>query len=259
MRQAFSLVELSIVLVILGLLTGGVLTGQSLIRAAELRSVSTDLQRYTSAYYTFRDKYMGLPGDFTKATSFWGSLGGDGYNSTCQALPASGTATCNGDGNGIIDHNSVGYGERFRAWQHLANAGLVEGSYTGRDGATTQGNNADANFNIPGTNIPRSRLNNAGFIIAYRASTTGDNNWYDGGPSNIFALQNIGSQQPLKPEEAWNIDTKLDDGRPAYGAAVVTKPTGSWMANCATTAVASTAEYNLSYTSAACGMFYHIR
>lgn len=256
--KGFSLVELSIVLVILGLLTGGILAGQSLIRAAELRSVSADLQRYTSAYYTFRDKYMGLPGDFNKATSFWTSLGGDGYNSTCQAFAASGTATCNGNGDGIIDTNSVAYGERFRAWQHLANAGLIEGSYTGRDGAATQGNSTDTNFNILGTNIPRSRLNNAGFIIAYRAAVTGDSNWYDSGASNIFALQNVGPQ-PLKPEEAWNIDTKMDDGRPAYGAAVVTKPTGSWMANCATTAVASTAEYNLSYTGAACGMFYNIR
>lgn len=46
MRHGFSLVELSIVLVILGLLVGGVLTGQSLIRAAELRSVSTEFQKY---------------------------------------------------------------------------------------------------------------------------------------------------------------------------------------------------------------------
>ena len=62
-KNAFSLVELSIVLAILGLLTGGILTGQTLIRAAELRAVSTEFQRYQSAVNTFRDKYFSLPCD----------------------------------------------------------------------------------------------------------------------------------------------------------------------------------------------------
>ena len=68
--SAFSLVELSIVLVILGLLVGGVLSGQSLIRAAELRSVTTEYSRYTTAISSFRDKYFALPGDMSNATSF---------------------------------------------------------------------------------------------------------------------------------------------------------------------------------------------
>ncbi|PZU43073.1 MAG: prepilin-type cleavage/methylation domain-containing protein, partial [Sphingomonas sp.] len=65
--HGFSLVELSIVLVILGLLTGGILGGQSLIRAAEIRSIGVDFNRFSTATYTFRDKYMGLPGDITNA------------------------------------------------------------------------------------------------------------------------------------------------------------------------------------------------
>ncbi len=56
--NAFSLVELSIVLVILGLLVGGVLSGQSLIRAAELRSITEDYARYVTATHTFKDKYL---------------------------------------------------------------------------------------------------------------------------------------------------------------------------------------------------------
>lgn len=60
--KAFSLVELSIVLVILGLLTGGILAGQSLIRAAELRAVSTEYSRYITATQSFRDKYFAVPG-----------------------------------------------------------------------------------------------------------------------------------------------------------------------------------------------------
>lgn len=58
----FSLVELSIVLVILGLLTGGILGGQSLIKAAELRAVTTELDAFQTATNTFRQKYFALPG-----------------------------------------------------------------------------------------------------------------------------------------------------------------------------------------------------
>src|SRR3569833_319215 len=72
LKAAFTLVELSIVLVILGLLDGGVHTGQSLIRAAELRSVTTQYQRFLTAVQTFRDKYFALPGDMTNAHSYWG-------------------------------------------------------------------------------------------------------------------------------------------------------------------------------------------
>ena len=68
----FSLLELSIVLVILGLLAGGVLSGKSLIRAAELRTIGTERDRFRTAMYAFRDKYFMLPGDISNATSFWG-------------------------------------------------------------------------------------------------------------------------------------------------------------------------------------------
>ena len=68
-NQGFTLVELSIVLVILGLLVGGVLTGQSLIRAAELRTVSTQYATFSTAVNTFRDKYFTIPGDMTNASA----------------------------------------------------------------------------------------------------------------------------------------------------------------------------------------------
>lgn len=74
----FSLVELSIVLVILGLLVGGILGGQSLIHAAELRAIPTETEKYQTALNTFRMKYFALAGDFDKATSFWGNADTDG-------------------------------------------------------------------------------------------------------------------------------------------------------------------------------------
>ena len=134
-KNAFSLVELSIVLVILGLLVGGVLSGQSLIRASELRSASTQFAQYRAAAYTFRDKYFALPGDMPNATAFWQSAGGTGADATCIAAQTSATPACNGNGDGLISGGGsepVAHGERFMAWKHLANAGLVEGSYTGK-------------------------------------------------------------------------------------------------------------------------------
>ena len=97
--SGFSLVELSIVLVILGLLVGGVLTGQSLIRAAELRSVTTEYGKYSTAIRAFKDKYFALPGDMTNAIAFWGPAPDCADTATTAGT---GTQTCNGDGNNNI-------------------------------------------------------------------------------------------------------------------------------------------------------------
>ena len=98
-QQGFSLIELSIVLVIIGLLTGGILTGQSLIRASEVRSVATEVAKYRTAVMSFRDQYKALPGDMKNATTFWGSM------TNCGAASPSGTGTqtCNGNNDRDID------------------------------------------------------------------------------------------------------------------------------------------------------------
>ncbi len=225
MRYGFSLVELSIVLVILGLLTGGILTGQSLIRASELRSVHVDAQRYLAAVYTFKDKYFLGPGDLNNATSFWGK---DSTNCNGDIGTAnSSTGTCNGNGDGQVLNTNAGAGttqEIFQFWRHLANAGLVEGTYTGIVGPSS------ANHSVPGTNIPRARLTNGawGFVSYIAAGAT------PGGVADVLTIpiygksMTLGSQTAtggpggplLKPEESWNIDTKMDDGHPGRGRVI---------------------------------------
>ena len=107
-NHAFSLVELSIVLVILGLLTGGVLTGQSLIKAAELRSVTTELNQWQTVVNTFKGKYFAIPGDMSNAHLFWGSAGGSGFiDDGCESATGTGTQTCSGDGNGLLDQRGT--------------------------------------------------------------------------------------------------------------------------------------------------------
>lgn len=249
----FSLVELSIVLVILGLLAGGVLTGQSLIRAAELRGVTTEFSKYTAAVNTFRDKYFAMPGDMSNAQTFWGVQ--HATPATCKTTASSSALTCNGDGNGMIQWIAAGSNESFRAWQHLANAGLIEGSYSG----VKNSGSTDERSSQHGVNVPKSRLENAGFMFATYGDMSADPNWFDGTYINIFV---VGKEAPslepwggfTKPEEAWNIDTKLDDGKPAYGKVRTTNPNWPYTANCTTSIVESAAEYKLTDTSKACSL-----
>ena len=222
MKRGFSLVELSIVLVILGLLTGGILTGQTLIRASELRAVTTEFQRYQSAVNTFRDKYFALPGDMRNATDFWTEqASGIG----CATASSTTMATCDGDGDGRIVSISTSH-EGFRFWQQLTNAGLIEGTYWGVSGGTAN------DYITSNENSPASKFNSS-YWFAWNwdlYDNVGINDFFFAHPSFSNILQ-IGRHvadshthgPAFKPEEVWNIDTKLDDGKPASGN-VTTSP-----------------------------------
>jgi prepilin-type N-terminal cleavage/methylation domain-containing protein len=239
-KKAFSLVELSIVLVVLGLLVGGVLSGQSLIRAAELRSVSSEFTRWVTASQTFRDKYFALPGDMTNATSFWGKSATLCNGDTGAAQTP---GTCNGDGDGYIEVGAGGNAkaEMFAYWQQLANAGLIEGTYDAASGPST-------GYTALVTNAPKAKLSSGYWIMySYAGVTfTGNASIFDGTyRENLFEvgglIPNSSAENPLlKPQEVWNIDTKLDDGRPAYGVVRVRFPT-----TCTT--AASSADLSASY------------
>jgi prepilin-type N-terminal cleavage/methylation domain-containing protein len=256
-RHAFSLVELSIVLVILGLLTGGILGGQSLIKAAELRSVSMDHQRYLTAIATFRDKYFTIPGDMSNAQAFWGAAG------TCpgnNASPSTTPATCNGDGNGQLRSNAPTSNEPFRFWQHLANAGLIEGNFTGVSNSATATDSAA----VFGLNIPRSKVNNAGWHIGWMGDVPiSDTTRFEGNYGNIFYFGSIApggtaTNPILKPEDAWNIDTKMDDGRPATGNLVTWEFDGTACSDLAASGAGSLAAsaYLLSGTGTPCRLIF---
>ena len=260
--RGFSLVELSIVLVILGLLTGGILAGQSLIRAAELRRTATDLARFQTGVYSFQDKYFALPGDMRNATSFWGAQLGttaEGPDPTCAStsIPATTAATCNGDGDGLVEGGGttgIPNQEMHRAWQHLANAGLIEGQYAGIGRNALYGTD---NFGfMPGWNSPASRISNGKYFIFTRPGNAGPPHEFSTLSRTTHIIFTSGFWDPIvRPEEAWNIDTKLDDGRPGIGR-ILGNPQGSSVApNCSTTNVANTAEYNLTFQSNGCAIW----
>jgi prepilin-type N-terminal cleavage/methylation domain-containing protein len=251
-KQGFSLVELSIVLVILGLLIGGILSGQALIRASELRAVSTEQSRYVTAVQTFRDKYFAIPGDMANATSFWGK---DNTNCPSHTGTAATPGTCNGDGDGYILAWSPN--EMHRFWQELALAGLIEGSYTGMPGVT--GGAAITS----GVNAPKSKLGNAGWgtMSSTVYDPVGDGYWYGGinhGNYLIFGADSPTATYPnltpaLAPEEAWNIDTKVDDGKPATGRVI---PTGWAACTTSTTSTDATGTYKLAENSKQCTLLF---
>lgn len=257
-RSGFSLVELSIVLVILGLLTGGILAGQSLIRASELRAVSEENQRYVTAINHFRDKYYALPGDITNATRFWGAANTAGAGGECAA-PRTDTGaqpddTCNGDGSNTIDSPAGGTGhEEFRLWQHLAAAGFIEGSYTGTAGAS--------GTYMLGQNQPKSKLGNAAWKTLWMIGNgTHYTNYNWGTISEGHALwiasgTNGQTSDILTPSEAWNIDSKTDDGQPDAGRVLAYRTGGG----CSTTTSEPTAEYALTSNSKGCMLLFYWR
>lgn len=215
-NKGFTLVELSIVLVILALLVAAVIGGQSLIRAAELRGVITDANLYITAINNFKQQYRYLPGDFNRATSYW-----------ADPDTAHGLIVHNGDGDGRVGLASGD--ERFYAWQHLNLAGFVEGNYTGATGSGGPNDFVTNQKAANAANIPSARLSNSGFAFYYADNSAGSNYVYvtpaanvlgfgasagtDGGPPNVVIIT---------PQDAYTIDTKVDDGMPG---------TGLWIAN----------------------------
>lgn len=223
-RDAFTLVELAIVLVIIGLIVGGVLVGQDLINAARIRSAIGDIERFNGAASTFQEKYQGLPGDLinTKATRF-------GFNTTDNDVARDGTGPGLGNGNGRIEGSgdvsgtvpSLG-GETALFWSDLSKAGLIKLSspLTSTNATLQPFTNAELGNRI----LPRSKLRDTAIFAIYSYdvvnSTFGSNRFalgqiYCDGSGGTFNLVN--SSSGLTPLEAYSIDQKLDDGRSTSG------------------------------------------
>ena len=251
-EQGFTLIELSIVLVIIGLVIGGILAGQDLIHAAHLRAVVNQERQFVVAVNTFQTKYNCLPGDCINATDFFGTLSSC-YN---ERNTYGTTQTCNGNGNGFVENNQATtqqYFEQWRFWQHLGNAGLIPGSYKG--GTAT----SNAPVTTTANEIPTSVMNsNYGWQV-------GNLNDYCGTyvPANIgntLYLQQSGGQvffagSGMLPKDMYNIDLKIDDGLPATGK-VVTNNYALWYSPKCFTGTAPNTIYNLSSTDTTCDFIF---
>ena len=179
-QRGFTLIEIAIVLVIIGLLLGGVLKGQELITSARVRNLISQQDGIKAAFFGFQDRFRALPGDYRDAD----------ININCP-IPCQ-----KGDGNGRID----GVSEPFYAWHHLNASGFLNGSYSAGAGA-----NAPTNANSP-TNPYGIHLQ----IIydgVYGVNGTG-----------AAPKHNVKSGSQIPIEIMAEVDRKIDDGLPSQGS-----------------------------------------
>jgi prepilin-type N-terminal cleavage/methylation domain-containing protein len=219
-RQAsgFTLIELSIVLVVIGLIVGGILVGQSLINAAGVRATISQIEKYNSAANTFRDKYGYLPGDIPAqpAAQF--------------GLIARGTGQGEGDGNGLIEDGACGLcgagGEQLVFWVDLSTAGLIDGGFSAANFSTSPGSSATG----PTLNLylPQAKVGSGNYVYVISGGW-GDESGTNSNGSNYFGInavtslgqgacpQCLWSNPGLTVQQAYAIDSKIDDGLPLTG------------------------------------------
>lgn len=184
-KKGFTLVELSIVLVIIGLLIGGILVAQSMIGTAKIQALTRQIGQFDAAVANFQTKFNSLPGDSKLFTPV-------------------------GDGNGTItDTNSAatiaGFkGEIGRFWNDLSVSGVTNpnggGAYTN--------NFTTAAVAVPGTDIPLAVAGTNAGVYAY--GVAGQNFYAIGGVGGTAAAVNV--NVAFKGSDVLALDTKIDDG-----------------------------------------------
>ena len=115
-QQGFTLVEIAVVLLIVGLLLGGVLKGQALIDSAKVKNLAQDFRALPAMIHAYQDRFRALPGDDRRAR--------------LHLCSGSSECTAQGNGNGVIDGNwnDAADSDAFRLWQHLRLADLASGN-----------------------------------------------------------------------------------------------------------------------------------
>jgi prepilin-type N-terminal cleavage/methylation domain-containing protein len=223
--RGFTLIEMSIVLVIIGLVVGGVLVGQDLIRAAYVRAQISQIEKFNTAVNTFYGKYQGLPGDLNASVA------------STNGFAARGVLAGQGDGNGIIEgsYNGAmadGYceleGETAAFWVDLTSANgqnlnLIDSSFnlgsTNTSCACYVGlydNSTGPAHNISNY-FPAAKLGQGNYVYVWSQSGF---NYY--GLSVITDMVGggqggIDSVAGMSVSVAYNIDKKIDDGQAQTG------------------------------------------
>jgi len=235
--RGFTLIEISIALVIIGLTIGGIIVGQDLINSAAIRAQITQIDKYQAAVGAFVNKYNYLPGDIPNPYATNAGLIIRGV--AAGGAVGAGTSDGLGDGNGIIQGNcntATGItgvaaeecGELAVFWSDLSTAGLIDGTFptssnSGTDGYPFAG---IGSYTVTLTSVKTTLYN------WYPVAKVGGNNVFvyvmsfNFPNTNYFVISTIthlfhdieSTANPgVTVQQAYNIDTKIDDGLPQSG------------------------------------------
>jgi len=186
-QRGFTLIEIAIVLVVVGLLVGGVLAGQQLIRNSRLHKLIMDHGGFSTAILSFRDRYDAMPGDYERASVHIG----------CSPV------CLNGNGNGHVESNATPVAgsethEELLVWSHLSGAGFLSGRFAPVAGGT----------------VPT--LDNSPVNISQRYwQFMFDANY--GTVPGAAARHNLKTGNQIPVSFLQEIDAKIDDGLPNSG------------------------------------------
>lgn len=215
-QAGFTLVELAIVMIIIGLLIGGILKGQELISNAQVTSTASQIKAYEAALTTFRDSYNAVPGDMAAPTT---------RLPNCAAgSPCANPGTGNGRIAEIPSAGAVAGSEATTFWVHLAAADLIGGvDYT----------NAGLAW---GQSLPAAEIG-GGFTVGFAAATA---NLTGASPATAISGHYVSLRQDgatgvaasnanaaLRPTQAARIDRKLDDGVADTGSVLAAGTNGA--------------------------------
>jgi prepilin-type N-terminal cleavage/methylation domain-containing protein len=219
MRQGYSLIELAIGMVIVGLVVGCMLVGNALIHGARIRNQIKMFENYQIATQQFRQQYDSLPGDMPNAAAFFpGAL--------------------NGNGNGLLENSGqtspftgLYDGELPQFFVHLSHAQLIEGRYDGSP--------------VLGKGFPHLAINPGFGLFACTGRSSGSPPIVPVMPLGVqlalriakpAAMPNLNSAdagRTFSSLDAWRIDEKIDDGKANTGAFIASVESGNACADMA--------------------------
>ena len=187
-QSGFTLVEIAIVLVIIGLLLGGILKGQELVQNARVRNLADQQNAVAAAYFAFQDRYRALPGDYAAAQANIPNV---------IASPACAAPAC------VQGNSQITGEERVFAWHHLTNAGFIACPVCAANPAATAA--------TPGANNSLVNAYNGFMTLEW------NNNYAVVAPAVAANVNHLKSGLQIPSNIMAEVDRKLDDGSPVTG------------------------------------------